>query len=59
MNNNPEDLEGILSAFRNFRQSMLKFGQIARQIRQFNETNTEVEIMGKEIEEMMEQIECL
>lgn len=46
----------VLAAFRNFRKYMLKFQVIARQIRGFSQNDSEVEILTKEIEDMMKQI---
>ncbi len=35
---------------------MVAFKHIARQIRTFNQGDTEVEVLGKEIEELMQQL---
>ncbi|CDW88591.1 small-conductance calcium-activated potassium channel protein [Stylonychia lemnae] len=53
---NPNDRAQILSAFRNFRKYMVRFQSIARQIRAFSQHESEVKVLGKEIEELMENI---
>lgn len=45
-----------MAEYRNFRKYMVAFKTIARQIRAFNQGDTEVEVLGKEIEELMQQL---
>ena len=50
MHKTPDDRHNILQAFRNFRKYMIRFENIALQIRAFNEGDSEIEILSKEME---------
>jgi hypothetical protein len=57
--NNPDDKIAILAQFRNFRKYMVQFFNIAKQIRGFSARNSEIEVLGKEIEELVSTLDAM
>eukprot|EP00347_Sterkiella_histriomuscorum_P010295 403376853 len=55
----PYNKDKILSSLRNFRSYMIDFQQAARTVRSFYEADTDVEIMQKLIENLMEDVSSL
>eukprot|EP00347_Sterkiella_histriomuscorum_P002571 403367638 len=57
--NNPEHHKKVLQAMRIFRMHMINFQSTARMVRAFYEADTDVEIMQKLIEKLMEDVNDL
>ncbi|CDW71264.1 small-conductance calcium-activated potassium channel protein [Stylonychia lemnae] len=55
----PDNRKKILSSIRNFRKYMIDFQQTARTVRSFYEADTDVEIMQKLIENLMDDVTSL
>ena len=55
----PDNRGKILDSIRNFRKYMIDFQHAARMVRSFYEADTDVEIMQKLIENLMEDVGAL
>jgi hypothetical protein len=57
--NNPENLDQILSLFRSFRSSMLRFQNTAKVVRGLNDGDKDVDIMQSILEGLIEHVDAL